>query len=339
MAKPSGSPKGTIRLWKGYEFNPGPTEEEMEQKQDTRGSINNELEEMCRNRKAQGTYPPRTYAECSAWSHNLHPYVDSEPRDNTFYLWTLYPESLAGQYKIILQGSYLNQKPTWKFWGSAYDFAHKVKNEVPNVTDLTISDSKKLTPDKVRDLLAKELNKIGVNLIESRELQQDVEFVEVEKPSSEKKHNPDQFGLIELADADKNPSTDSKMRDPYHKHFDIFVGSRANRIMKIALHVIETPEDEKEGPDTEWSVVPDEPSSDDKQEAIAKFKTRDEAVAWMHQKEGEKLPDYLEDEESQTASEQAINANVMHDWLDPEEAAMQAWLMRKPDAKLENEEM
>ena len=153
-----------------------------------------------------------------------------------------------------------------------------------------------------------------------------------------KTHGPG-FGVIELADAVKNPSTNSQMRDPYHKHNDIYIGSRVDRILMIALHVIETPEDELEGPDTEWSVVPDKPSSLEEQEALAKFPTRDDAVAWMKEQEGEKKPDYLiEQEKEEALTAGTIQANIMHEWLDPEEAADAAWMLRDPKAKIEKEE-
>jgi len=85
------------------------------------------------------------------------------------------------------------------------------------------------------------------------------------------------------------------------------------------LHVLKTPLDEntEEDPNKDWSVVPDQPSGDEK-EGIEYFKTRDEAAAWLKTQE----------EESNIIGS-IIKANDLSEWFEPEDAAVAAWRLRK----------
>jgi hypothetical protein len=298
MSLPAGSPKGTIHLWPA-----NVTDEEIESKGGLKRSLQEELDDM------------------SCDSHiltakNMHPFVDSEPIDPTPYLWSVYPTELAGRFKVILQGSILkNEEPVWKFWGSAYDFIYALKHEVPMITHLVIPV---LSKDKAASDLFKESQKIGIKITEDELL--GYEPKKIVKTEKSKVVDPEGYGAENLKEDALDPSTYSKLTDPGHQGFQVALGSRVGRIMKIALHIIRTPQDENidNDPNKVWSVVPDQPSQKDEQEGIEYFRTRDQAAAWLNNHE---------EESSITAA--LINANDLGEWFEPEEAAVAAWQLRK----------
>jgi hypothetical protein len=298
MSLPAGSPRGTVRLWPA-----NVTDEEIDSKGGLRKSIQEELEELsCDSQMIT--------------AKNMHPFVDSEPIDSTPYLWSVYPTELAGRFKTIIQGSILkNEYPIWKFWGSAYDFIYALKHEVPMITHLVIPV---LSKDKAASDLFKECQKIGIKITEDELL--GFEPKKVVKKTKSKIVDPEGYGAENLKEDAMDPSTYSKLTDPGHQGFQVSLGSRMARIMKIALHIIKTPQDEnvEDDPNKSWSVVPDQPSQSDEKEGIEYFRTRDQAAAWLN-----------EQEEESNITAALVNANDLSEWFEPEEAAVAAWRLRK----------
>jgi len=216
----------------------------------------------------------------------------------TPYLWTVYPTNLAGNFKITLQGSILEgEKPAWKFWGSAYDFIYALKKEIPEVVHLLIPANRKILPDQIAKLLFEEGDKIGVKTIENNYLDRNsYEFEREEEPPSKVPDQEGGYGAEDLKNDAIDPSTHSKLTDGGHQTFQVSLGSRVDRIIKIALHVIKTPKDENPDNDIDktWSVVPDEPSKDDEKEGVKYFRTRDEGAAWVNKKEEDKDSIYVD---------------------------------------------
>ena len=91
MSQPAGSPRGTIHLHPAGACPPKVDEEEVEEKQDDRGSIGQQLERIHSGKEkiARQLYA-MTYAEGSFYDKNMHPYVDPCPRDDTPHLFVLY---------------------------------------------------------------------------------------------------------------------------------------------------------------------------------------------------------------------------------------------------------
>jgi hypothetical protein len=278
----SGSPRGTIHLYPARETNPGPSQEEIEEKQDLRGSINQELE------KIQG----------KTANQNLHPYVDPTLKDDSKHIFAVYPyvtgnREIDGSYYLILDDLNVSKNPVFDFWGTSKDFVEKLIKEFPMIKLLAINVCGNKIPNNLIKIIDRELWKKNISF----------------------------FTMTDIA---KGASMKISNR----------VLSIAKRVAaEEGYHVIQTPVDEVEGPDTRWSVVPNKPSSADDKEAIKKFPTRDQAAKWVNEWEAEQELENTDseeiDEESKNASDDAINANAMHDWMIPEDAMKTAWKMRE----------
>jgi hypothetical protein len=319
MSTPSGSPRGTIRLWPN-----NVTEEEINSKGGLKDSIQQELNDMYEENEKTASdndqwMPKSNYSPTINTRQDLHPFVN-DLNNQTPYLWTVYPTHLAGTFKVTLQGLTLNnEKAIWKFWGDAKDFIHKLQKQFPEIKELIIPRDEDILPNDIGRILFKEGNKIGVKIIEYLYLDTVRGVVEKDVLPS-KVLDTEGYGSENLKNDALDPSTHSKLTDPGNQTFQVALGSREERLIKIAMHIIKTPIDEN--PDNNinkaWSVVPDKPSDDDEKEGIEYFRTRDEAAAWLNKKE-----------ESKTGS--IINAHIMNEWFEPEEAAKFAWNLRKKE--------
>jgi len=325
MTQPSGSPRGTIHLHPAGACPPEIEESEIEEKQDNRGSVGKQLERIQTGiEKIAKTLYANTYYE-----KNMHPYVDPCPRDDTPHLFKLYEESHGfntsrpGFVIMTMDGARVNNKPLYEFFGKAIDFVHGSIEAIPELSHVYIC-IKDMVPDSIYSILAHEFPKIGVKLCD------DTKF---SGRNNDGKYS--QKITEDTREHEVSPSQRSKMQDGYHKLRGFPVASKRGRILRIALHVARTPEDEKSTSEEEWAIFPDEPTQVGEPDTISKFSTRDEAVREMHRMEGNK--DKEIDEEVINASEN-INANVMHDWMTPEEAVAAAWSLREK-SKIQQESL
>jgi len=200
MSSPTGSPRGTIRLWPA-----NVTVEEINSKGGLKKSIQEELDEL-----SDCTYTA---------TKNLHPFVDSNPADTTPYLWSVYNTELPGRFKATVQGSILNNEtPIWKFWGSAHDFLYALKHEVPMITNLFIPGNNKVIQGVAAQTIFDEGQKIGIRICEYECLDQPKETVE-DRGSNSKVVDTEGYGAENLKEDAMDPSTYSKLTDPGHQGF------------------------------------------------------------------------------------------------------------------------
>ena len=326
MSQPAGSPRGTIHLYPAGACPPEVDEEEIEEKQDDRGSIGQQLERI-QNQKTKKVAKELIAINSGGggiYEKNMHPYVDPCPRDDTPHLFSLYEEtpgfntSRPGYVKLLMDGERIPNKSIFEYFGPAIKFVPKAIHAIPELSHVFICQ-KDMVSGGVYRVLAHEFPKIGVSLIDNSKFNPNGDA----KLSEQIVEDSREYGV--------SPAQRSKMQDGYHKLRGFPVASRRGRILRIALHVARTPEDEKNSPEEEWAIFPDEPTKYGEPDTIAKFPTRDKAVAEMHKMEGNKKEsdtEVVEEEEVTTASE-SLQANVMHDWMDPEEAANIAWSLRE----------
>jgi len=321
-----GSPRGTIHIYNADGVSPGPSKKEIEGKQDNRGSIEDELEgtqDLNRSRAADTFY-----------KRNMHPYIDISPRDESKHIFIVYPEmvdnrAIDGHFFVVMDDLGLKARPAFDFWGSAYDFIDALVHAIPELDSVVLNLCKNKIPSTIIKVIQHELWKKGIDVFSGSPINNHLGKIEPEMPPK------DEITVESLAKAIEDPSMRSKMQDPYHK----LRGLKLSRVLRIAWHIIQTPADEVEGPEDRWSLVPDKPSEANEKEAIEKFKSRDEAAARLNDLKAEvELGERKEEEpieEEPIEEEEAINAsaeksaNVMHDWLDPEEASRVAWSLRK----------
>jgi len=334
----SGSPRGTIHLYPANEGNPGPTQEEVEEKQDNRGSIGDELEEI------QGVDGCETRSEIernrsadTIYNRDMHPYIDTLPRDNSKHIFIVYPEKIGdraidGHYFVVIDELNLKTKPILDFWGSAYDFIDVLRHEIPSITQLIVNVCDNKIPSSILKVLGGELWKYSIDLFSGAPI-----AFAPEKVSEPPKED---IGVETLEKAVQDPTMRSMLQDPMHKGRGLKLSKkvgRVSRILKIAYHVIQTPADELDGPDTRWSIVPDTPSEENEQEAVEQFSTRDKAVARLNEMEGPEEEETEIEEESTIGGklftvsecrERAKKGNITHDWLIPEDGQKTAWELR-----------
>lgn len=321
MSKPAGSPRGTINLYPAGSCPSEMDEKETEEKKDNRGSIGQQLERI---QKIAKKLVAINSGGGSIYEKNLHPYVDTCPRDNTPHLFTLYEEtpgfntSRPGYVKLLMDGERIKNKSLFEYFGPAIEFVSKSIHAIPELSHVFICQ-RDMVSESIYKILAHEYPKIGVSLIDNSKFHQN----DGEILSEQIKENPRECKL--------SPSERSKLQDGYHKLKGFPVASKRGRILRIALYVAKTPEDEKENDNQEWAIFPDKPTKIGEPDTIAKFPTRDKAVAEMHKMEKGKTNIDTEDIENKevTIASESLRANIMHDWLSPEEAAETAWSLRE----------
>jgi len=330
MSKPAGSPRGTIHLYPAGSCPAEIENGEIEEKQDDRGSIGEQIERIQKGTEkiAKQLYA-MTYATNSFYDKSLHPYVDPCPRDDTPHLFILYADtpgfntSRPGFVKLMLDGERLRQPSLFEFFGTTTDFIHQSIHAIPDLSHVYIC-VKDMIPESIYRILAHEYPKIGVRVID------DTKFGIGDGKLSEKITEDSQ--TYELT-----PHQRSQIQDGYHKLRGFPVASRRGRILRIAMYVARTPEDEKNGPDEEWAIFPDEPTKAGEPDTIAKFKSRDEAARELNKMENQKTKLPEETEESTIASD-SLQANIMHDWMSPEEAVEAAWSLRDESKRYKSPE-
>jgi len=325
MSKSMGSPRGTINLYPAGILPPEPDEEELKEKQDNRGSIGQQLEKTQKSmtKKIAKRLFALSYDTGAFYEKNMHPYVDQCPRDETPHLFILYPDtagfntSRPGYVRLMMDGERLRCDSLFEYFGKAIDFVNKAIHAIPELSHVFICQ-KDMVTEGIYRILAHEFPKIGISVID------DTKFGLGDGKLSEKITE-------ETKNFEPSMSQRSKMQDGYHKLRGFPVASRRGRILRIALHVARTPEDEKNGPEEEWAIFPDEPTKIGEPDTIAKFPSRDKAVTEMHQMEGKKTetPEEIEEVEESIIATENMQANIMHDWISPEEAAEAAWSLRE----------
>jgi len=294
----SGSPRGTIRIY------PSPSEDKELQEESQNEDVKKD-----RNRLADAIY-----------NKNLHPYIDTCKRDDSKHIFLVFPEkvenrNIDGHYFVILDDLGIKEEPIFDFWGSTIDFVYALIHEIPSVSQVIINNCDNRFPMGVMKVLQNELCKHAIELFSASEIEyssQNVDEKEVTKNIS----------VQDLAKAVEDPTMRSMLQDPFHKTRGQKLSSKNERLLKIAYHIIRTPVDEIESDDDRWSIVPDKPSEENEKEAIEKFPTRDKAALRLKEIEEKNV-----DEEKITASE-ILQANVMNDWVTPEEAQKIAWSLR-----------
>jgi len=185
---------------------------------------------------------------------------------------------------------------------------------MPMISHLVIPGDCRIVTERTAVDIFHEAQKTGIRVEEDELLQEEPKEMIESLPGKIK--DPDGYGAENLKEDAMDPSTYSKLTDSAHQGFQVALGSRFARIIKIALHIIKTPQDENpdEDPNKNWSVVPDKPSSSDEKEGIEYFKTRDEAAAFLNKK-----PNIAG----------TMVANDLSEWFEPDEAADVAWSFRK----------
>lgn len=310
MAK-SGSPRGTIHIYNsGVDgIDHGPSEDEITKKQDLRGSIGDELEE-------------RALTADTFYQRDIHPYMDSSPRDETKHIFVVYPETIQdreidGRFFLVVDELGLEEKEHFDFWGTTYDFVAKLVQEIPELDKIILNVCDNKVPGSIVKVIEHELWKRGIDTFSA-------DTVSYNNKPKREPEGPEEGNITvnDLGDAIQDPGMRSMMQDPYHNSRGQKLSSRVNRILRIAWHVIQTPADEVDGPEDRWSIVPDKPSEENEKEAIEKFKSRDDAVVVLNELKGKPVDD--EDEE-----DKSINASILTEWLSPEEAAKAAWSLRE----------
>jgi hypothetical protein len=273
MAQPAGSPRGTIHLYPD-----NVSEEEKEEKQDNRGSIGQELEEVQAKLATQQ------------------------------YLFLVYPQKIKERdidgYYCIYINEIQPQKPAFKYYGTTYDFVEQFKHAIPMLENVVVNN----LPMDIIQILAKEFPKYGIDLYTDEP---------IEEREEKEPNKPIDVDLDVL----------SKMKDPYHKGRGLKLSKigRIARILKIAEAIsqdtfyVRPATTDEEG---SWVVAPKKPSNPDEPDAIKSFKTRDEAAKWLKEQDAKNEVVNSEDEE-------ALNANLLHEWNEPEAATLNAWKLRK----------
>lgn len=345
MNKISGSPRGTIHIYNADGTCSGPSEDEIAEKEDPRGSIGDQLQELQDGDSAGKTRSKieRSRAAETFYHRDMHPYIDTNPRDDSKHIFAVYPETIGdrnidGYYYVVVDELGLKAKPTMDFWGSSYDFVEKLIHEIPELDKLILNVCDNKVSNSVIKVIERELWKKGVEMSSGTPLHTNRGVVDKESPPKKEKN----LTVGDLAKAVEDPAMRSMMQDPYHKTRGQKLSSRVSRILKIAWHVIQTPADEVKSPDDRWSIVPDKPSEEHEQEAKEKFKTRDDAVARLNELEGrppasseeDKIENEDKDKIENTEEGELKNAgelhqaNVLGEWLDPEKASRVAWSLR-----------
>jgi len=299
----SGSPRGTIRIH--------PTPKDVEELQE---------EIIERKRSADEVYNKR-----------LHPFVDNSEIDETKHIFIVYPEKIEtkeidGHFFVVIDDLKPKGKIKFDFWGTADDFIFALLHEIPSITQVIINTCGNQFPVGVIQVFQNELCKHAVVLFSQGAINYTLEKVEKKEPV-------DKLGVQDLAKAVEDPTMRSMLQDPFHKTRGQKLSMKMARILKIAYHVIQTPEDEVESADDHWSIVPDKPSEENEKESIEKFSTRDKAALRLKEMDAEKveeepIDEEPVDEENITASE-VLQANVMLNWMTPEEGQGVAWSLRK----------
>jgi len=300
----SGSPRGIIRIY--------PTPKDVEELQE---------EEIAENKRSAN----------EVFNKRLHPFVDNYEKDETKHIFVVYPEKVEdkdidGHFFVVIDDLKPRGAIKFDFWGTAEDFIFALLHEIPSINQVIINTCDNQFPVSIIKIFQNELCKHSISLFSAGAISYSLEGVE-------KKEDVDKIGVQDLAKAVEDPTMRSMMQDPYHKTRGQKLSSNMERVLKIAYHVIQTPADEVESEDDHWSIVPDKPSEENEKESIEKFSTRDKAALRLKKMETESVEEEpIEkepiEEENVTASK-VLQANVMINWMTPEEGQGIAWSLRK----------
>jgi len=297
----SGSPRGTIYI------HPTPKDVEKLQKK--------AVDKKDRSRLADELY-----------NKNMHPFTDNCERDETKHIFIVYPEKIGdreidGHYFVIIDDLKSRGEPKFDFWGTADDFIFALLHDIPSITQVIINTCDNQFPVSIIKIFQNELCKHAVDLFSAGAISFTLKSVDKKEPV-------EKIGVQDLAKAVEDPTMRSMMQDPFHKTRGQKLSMKMGRILKIAYHVIKTPIDEIESDEDRWSIVPDKPSEENEKESIEKFPTRDKAALRLKEMDAERIDKEPVGEEPITASE-VLQANVMINWMTPEEGQKVAWSLRK----------
>jgi hypothetical protein len=318
MSKSSGSPRGTIHLHSADAVPFEIDEDETTEKQDNRGSLGVQLE------RVNDGIEKIAKLLISESQKAVNQYIDPCPRDNTPHLFVLYPDSAGlssarpGHMLLMMDGERVNSKSQFEFFGSAIDFVEKAMHAIPELRKIFIC-KRDMVPESIYRVLSHEFPKRAVKVIDdSYYADQDKEVMK-------------EFESEETRDHSLTPQQISQMQDGYHKLRGFQVASVSERINKIAYYVARTPKDEVEKGKKEWGIFPDKPTDPGEDDTIDTFSTRDEAVRIMKEMEANTGEDI-------SLASELHQANVMSEWMSPEDAVNAAWSLRDKEKNSDEEE-